>query len=265
MMNDVKRETIAFPQHAMLDDDDLELQPPLPSASSKVLKRDRSVLHPLLCRLFVASSVLKLSSEARFTSLVLLHRYFDASGDEGPTGEWEWIGAACLFLATKTEEESRRLRDVINVMEMLEFGSTQVLIRVKSNPVPLDEEYWSHKEKLVATEQMVLRMLQFDVSVSHPHRAVAVLLSLEQESGQDGLLPICWQYLNQALFYAPALRHDVLTLACAAIECAKKHNNVPRQSNEASTWWLKYGVSCEELRLTKQDLLQSIEYYPINR
>ena len=180
--------------------------------------------------MYVACNVLRLSNEARFTSLVLLHRYF-GSINETLSVDWKWIAAACLFLGTKTEEESRRLRDIINVAHMLEFdtasqdktdSSSLETISVKNKPMALDEEYWTAKEKLVATEQKVLRMLQFDCLVSHPHRAVAVLLSDIALDDKQELLLIAWKYLNQALFYALALRYDVLTLACASIECAQQ-------------------------------------------
>ena len=250
---------VAAQQRAFLDD--LELRPPLPKVRDDISSRDWSVLHPLLCRMFVACHVLKLSSEARFASLVLLHRYLDATDDLSV--DWKWISAACLFLGTKTEEESRRLRDIINLMEMLEFGMPGERIHVKAVG-PLDDEYWSAKERLVATEQMVLRMLQFDVSVSHPHRAVAVLLSQEAvlHSQQQELLPISWQHLNQALFYAPALRHDTLLLACASIECARLKLESPTKAmpTQILPWWRQYGVSDDELQCCIADLT-----YPINR
>jgi hypothetical protein len=268
---DAQETPATAPQHVFLDD--LELRPPLPTEGAYVSPHNRSLLHSLLCRMFCAANVLKLSNEARFSSLVLLHRYFDATcglSDAQETEEWKWIAAACLFLGTKTEEESRRLRDILNVAHMLDFGaqckdntdSSLALIHVKDKPLLLDEDYWSAKEQLVATEQKVLRMLQFDVCVSHPHRAVAVLLSTNEFDSQNKqeLLPLCWQYLNQGLFYAPALRHDVLTLACAAIECAQMNltDEKPLQGRQHNQMWLKYGVNDDALQQCILELEQSV-------
>lgn len=256
--------------HALIDD--IELRPPLSETGDGVSSRDASILRPLLCRMYVACNVLSLSNEARFTSLVLLHRYFDSS-DEMLSVEWKWIAAACLFLGTKTEEESRRLRDIINVAHMLEFDNASQdmtdhslleTISVRNKPMALDEEYWTAKEKLVATEQQVLRMLRFDCLVSHPHRAVAVLLSEIAQDDNRELLSIAWRYLNQALFYAPALRHDVLTLACASIECAQtrlanENRCQPSLNNQEKThWWLTYGVSDSALQACIHELQRSV-------
>ena len=264
-----------LPQHDAFLLDDLELRPPLPTVGSGRSPCDESVLLPLLCRMFVASKVLKLSTEARFASLVLLHRYHDASSQEkSETTDWKWIAAACLFLGSKTEEEIRRMRDIINLAHMLEFGAhhteddSSEIIHIQSDPTPLDDSYWSDKEKLVATEQAVLRMLQFDVTVSHPHRAVCVLLSKEDEfhSRQQRLLPICWQYLNQSLFHAPALRHDALSLSCASVVCAclTDDNSDELTDKEAmqrqeTQWWHKYGVLDDTLQSTINDLRQSFQ------
>lgn len=246
--------------------DDLELQPPLEAVGSDISSRDRSVLHPLLCRMFVACNVLKLSNETRFASLVLLHRCFDASiPEEENEMDWKYVGAACLFIGTKTEEEIRRLRDIINVADILEFGAQDSVnnnpienIHVKGKPMLLDKEYWKAKEQLVATEQRVLRMLQFDVTVSHPHRAVAVLLSQQDFPNKQELLPVCWKFLNQALFHAPALRYPVLILACAAIECVQTTLPENDQQSNGIPWWYKYGVDYNSLESCKRSLEQAV-------
>mmetsp|Transcript_18939 Transcript_18939/g.27889 ORF Transcript_18939/g.27889 Transcript_18939/m.27889 type:complete len:446 (-) Transcript_18939:119-1456(-) len=42
-------------------------------------------------------------------------------------------------------------------------------------PPKLDEEYWNMKEEMVRTEQTLLRIIQFDVNISYPHRIMIVL------------------------------------------------------------------------------------------
>lgn len=78
-------------------------------------------LRPLLSSLFVACNVLQVSVETRFTSCVLLHRYYAACPVNQRTDVVKWVVAACLFLACKTEEEPRRLRDVINCANMIQW------------------------------------------------------------------------------------------------------------------------------------------------
>ena len=210
------------------------------------------------------------------------------------------VAAACLFLGCKVEEEHRRIRDVINLSHMMDFagarhangsstkgdgqctssnGKIHVHIHEADSPPDLDDEYWKTKERIVATEQEVLRMLRFDTSVSHPHRAVLLILDglginvmVVHDEGQS-LVKESFTTLNDALFYPPALRHNVLPLACGAIQWAANHifaedaeedktGNQAGDSASAGTattgsvagaslppgpWWRRFGVSDGEI------------------
>ena len=199
--------------------DNIHLSVPLPSIADD---QQHLVLQPLLCKLWLACHVLELGQETSFTALVLLHRYY-ALHEPGETQDWKWIGAACLVLSMKTEEEVRRLRDVINVAHMFDFSiekSTDLVFDIPSHPPELDEDYWKAKELIVTTEQMVLRVLKFDVLVSHPHRLVVLLA---QDLGlSDDIVKRAWTNLNGALFYTPALTQNALSMACAALELVIK-------------------------------------------
>jgi hypothetical protein len=272
-------------------------------------------LRQLSYRMFVACHVLRLGTVTRFTAVVLLHRYSHAvttgskkskpqpqlqpnnknHKEEKDLCEWKWVAAACLFLACKAEEEPRRLRDVINLAHQLLAPSAVLptssstssfqeeegyeLLNIRMDPPQLDEAYWQAKKQIVAAEQTVLRWLAFDVSVSHPHRAVRVLLDHMVPSSttttatvlqQQKLQLIAFRRLNDALFYAPALCHGALDLACAAIVLATEEE---KEENGATTWvdqlpmsllipaslgsahwWNAYQVSDETLQSTKEDL-----------
>ena len=68
------------------------------------------------------------------------------------------LDTACLFLAAKTCEEPRRIRDVINAMHLADSGQELVDSR----------HYWQLKEDLVLAEQRLLRALAYDTRVAQP-------------------------------------------------------------------------------------------------
>ena len=240
-----------------------------------------------LFRMFVASDVLQLSPETRFTAVVLLYRCVNnmyhhqqrqqnghkvTANNQTPivdAADWPWLGGACLFLACKAEEQNRRLRDIINMIFMVlmedaggkeESGDAlrdagnvgNVNLRVSAKPPPLDEEYWTAKKRVIDTEQAVLRWLGFDCHVSHPHRAVLLLLQdhsipLLEELGNT-IVSTSFRRINDALFLPTALLHSAVELACASIEIAIREvcgtndtNDAPGTSNvhtlRQSEWW----------------------------
>jgi len=219
------------------------------------------ILRPLLFRMYVSCEILRLGTEARFAALVYLHRYCHAVHER--TGIIDrpspWVAASCLFLATKSEEQPRRLRDVINLAHILLAETSlqdgnESIICLEKEPPPLDESYWEAKKTLVETEQTVLRWLGFDLFVPRVHRTVSLLISHLSSSHQDKIFPEATRRLNDALFMGSALRNDTLPLAIAAIELAQQKAGEIDDRMNPDGWWRPYNVSDAKLRQAMNDL-----------
>jgi hypothetical protein len=265
----------------------------------------QSLEAPLFCKVYIACQSLRLSTETRFSAIVLLHRYLshyrfhqvqDKNGvptsntSEEANEVWHHLGnvaAACMFLACKSNNQSRRIRDVMNACHILQFqhpepkdaDSDAITVVVKKYPKPINEQYWSAKETIVKVEQHVLRMLQFDVTVSQPHRMLVVIyeevgiLLGEQHTctreRHESALKFAWKRLNDAMFYLPALRLDCLSLACAALclgldECRRqegvKDNSAPSDCNQKllhSNWWEAVGANEANIQDAKEKLKEA--------
>lgn len=220
-------------------------------------------IRPLLCRMYIAADILNLGTETRYAALVYLHRY--CHGVYNRTGKVErpnqWVAAACLLLATKSQEEPRRLRDVINLAHVVLVDSSSLdwsdlEITMGNEPPLLDEKYWEAKKKVVETEQSVLRWLGFETFVPHPHRAVFLLTRHVNFSAsqQYELLQEAFRRLNNTLFHSSALRHDTLPLATAAIELVRRQDSQVYDRAFQEGWWKRYGVSDDSHKKALGDL-----------
>jgi hypothetical protein len=231
-------------------------------------------IRPLLFRMYIAAHILRLGTEARYAALVFLHRYVRAINRTNQ-GKFQrpshWVAAACLFLATKSEDEPRRLRDMINMAYMVlnddndnETSTTihnqsPVIFHLQPTPPNLDEQYWDAKKKIIETEQIVLRWLGFDVFVPHPHRAVALLLQHLSQPEQQVIAPMASQRLNDGLFHSAALQHGVLELACAAIELAKQQSGRTNIIELPPRWWHEYKISDDQVQLVMTHLQEATD------
>jgi len=182
--------------------------------------------------------------------------------------DWKYVVAVCLFLACKREEEPRRLRDVINVAHMMDCNSNnnstqqqqqeRSIVVVTWNPTPplLDASYWAAKQRMVQTEQRVLRWLTLDVAVPHPHRAVVHLLLTYLNDGDDDsdddndnnsqqqqqrfqhLVRASVRRVNDSIYSSAALQQPVLALAVAAVQLAILEENRKVEEEKVHTcWW----------------------------
>ena len=286
------------------------------------------IIYCHLCRMYVASQAMELGTESRFTGLVLFHRYvrqFYRSVQEKKhvqqtsrevmkqiSAHLGTVAAACLFLGCKMEEEPRRIRDVINLSHILKFSfgdieksvptaneddsdaptkkssSEPVTIIELPSPPPLDETYWIAKEQMVSTEQHVLRMIQFDTSVCHPHRCVLIIMEIlgfgkgkyQSDVGGGGseqrnwllspnqsesLISRSWMLLNDASLDGKgvALQYPVILLSCAAISLADEGtiNDSSNCNNGAAEvlilpefWWRELHLTDENFIIAKNAL-----------
>ncbi|KAF9306423.1 hypothetical protein BGZ74_005968 [Mortierella antarctica] len=78
------------------------------------------------------------------------------------------VGAACLYLASKTEESTRKFKDVIVACAQ----------KAAKKDVPFDDnskEYRSWKDTIVHTEEVLLEALCFELTVEHPYHYLLAL------------------------------------------------------------------------------------------
>lgn len=114
---------------------------------------------------------------------------------------------AILYLASKSEEEHRRLRDIITVVHRMKFPGAELL--------HLGTEHTRLRDHIVSTEQLVLRVLGFNLNVELPYNFLYNMFKLINSSTAFGRLATA--ILNDFYAYSFILEFEPSTLAAAAI------------------------------------------------
>ncbi len=220
----------------------------------------------LLLKIYVATNILELPTETRYISFIIFYRYLhhyqiqynssdksDRSKEKflsNPPNHLGKIAAATLFLACKISNENRRIRDVINIHQMLKFSTCTdnnineernlMSMHFCSTPPHLEQKYWQFKEEIVTIEHHLLRVLNFDVFdvIISPYRIVISVFEEIITALLEGVTPgdltsqilvrtsftdvmkSAFMRLNDALLYIDAMVLNNTELACGAIQLA---------------------------------------------
>ncbi|KZT68990.1 cyclin-like protein [Daedalea quercina L-15889] len=165
--------------------------------------------------LFRMGVALQLPLSALYTAAVWFHRFYMRYSMEDY--HRQEVAAACLFLATKTEECGRKLRDVAKVL-----CAKTVNMPVADLPDDFKDQD-QYQNAILQTEEVLLEALCFDFVVDSPHAELVDLFDVRQDSLE--LEECAWSIANDTartplcvLFPARIIAAACYILAQHAIE-----------------------------------------------
>jgi hypothetical protein len=183
------------------------------------------------------------------TGQVLFQRfYYTASLKDHALIE---IVLGALFLACKIEETSRKMRDIINVIDYL--------IKYKRDlpftPLSIySEQYYNFKDSMIRGEILILRQLGFNVQVELPYGLLVNYLKALNLSDASSLPQLAWNYLNDGLRTKIYVAYDLPTLACGVIFLACRTCEIPMP--ESPPWWELFGAELEDIEQIANHILR---------
>ena len=142
-----------------------------------------------------AGARLKLTASCIHIATVFYHRGLDAWEKLEPLGQAseelamissEELAIACVYLAGKATEDTRKVRDVINVVHHMRTGSICVI----------DDAFWRLRRQILAVEQALLRAMDFETDVETPHRYL--LNGCKTLRVSPRFVRLCWGLLVDA-------------------------------------------------------------------
>ncbi|KAJ8258832.1 hypothetical protein COCON_G00178440 [Conger conger] len=193
------------------------------------------------CELIQAAGILlRMPQVAMATGQILFQRFFYCKSFIRHCVET--VAMACVHLASKIEEEPRRVRDVLNVFHRLKHSRGNRT----APPLPLDANYISMKSQVIKAERRVLKELGFCVHVKHPHKIIVMYLQVLECEKNPKLVQMAWNYMNDSLRTDVFLRFSAETVACACIYLSARSLQIPLP--DQPPWFWLFGASEEDLR-----------------
>ncbi|KAF8321101.1 cyclin-like protein [Clavulina sp. PMI_390] len=191
------------------------------------------------CKLIQQAGILlKQKQVAMATAQVLFQRFwYVTSMKQFGIGD---MGMGALYLASKLEECPIRIRDLINVYDLLLGRARHSIAHGTYSPSKADDgpsyhyspmqyysqEFYDAKDAMVVAEMQILKRLGFNVHVQLPYGTMVNYLQVLGLANDEKVPQTCWDYLNDALQTPVYALYPFPTLACASILLSTRDNDI---------------------------------------
>ncbi|KAJ3282968.1 cyclin-like protein [Rhizoclosmatium globosum] len=196
--------------------------------------------------------LLKLPQTAIATAQTILIRFYSVSSvNQYPISD---TVLGVLFLASKTEECARKIKDIVNVYFALQIFNNQPNAETAAFvDVPYDT-YNEYKDAIIQSEIHILARLGFQVHVQHPHGfMVNYLQSLGLATGEHTeFAQYCWNCLNDLVRTEVVVYFQPNVIACAAIYYGSRKLNVALPTTPP--WWELFDAVLEDMEVISEHL-----------
>ncbi|KAJ7632203.1 cyclin-like protein, partial [Roridomyces roridus] len=194
-----------------------------------------------------AGILLRQKQVAVATAQILFHRFWFVSSMKH-FGIAD-IGMGALYLASKLEECSLRMRDLINVYDLLLQRA-----RAPSQPAfkyaPMSffgSTFYELREALVVSEMQILKRLGFNVHVVLPYGTLINYLRVLGLADEEAVCSRAWGYLNDALQTPVYALYPIPTIVSAAILLATRALSISLPSAPSTCWWDLFDAAWEDV------------------
>lgn len=202
--------------------------------------------------------MLKLPQLTLTTAAVFLHRFFVRHSmvemPRRPGLHPYSVAAGCLFLASKVDENCRKIKELVIAC---------CRVAQKNNNLEIDEqnkEFWRWKDTLLAYEDMCLEALCFDLQLEQPHKICYEFLCYFGKNDHKGLRNAAWAFLNDSNYTVLCLQFYPRTIAAAALWAGARLCDVAFEDDEEGRpWWVQIDVNLSEVRRAVSRMVQLYE------
>ena len=193
--------------------------------------------------------MLKLPQITLASASVFLHRFFmrypmiEDKVTGRPHQHYYSVAATCLFLATKVEENCRKMKDL--VVACVRVAQKQPAKEVDEQ----DKEFWRWRDTILQLEDLLLEALCFDLSLEPPYKTLYDFLVQFGEENNKPLRNSAWAFVNDSCMTPLCLLWSSRTIAASALYAAARHCKVDfKDDRYGKPWWEVAGVELKSIR-----------------
>ncbi|KAL6245036.1 hypothetical protein RBB50_007811 [Rhinocladiella similis] len=190
--------------------------------------------------------MLKLPQLTLATASVYLHRFFmrHAMVQNNKPGLHHYsVAATALFLATKVEENYRKMRELVVACCRVAQKKPDLVVDEQS------KEYWKWRDTILHNEDLLLEALCFDLQLELPYRILLDFLRFYDVQENKQLRNTSWAFLNDSLVTTMCLQLSPSSIAGSALYMGVKFSGIALPDDERGRpWWEQLGLEVLDIR-----------------
>lgn len=191
--------------------------------------------------------MLKLPQLTLATAAVYIHRFFMRFSmvdlPQRPGMHPYPIAATSLFLATKVEENVRRMKEIVVSCCRVAQKQPNLVVDEQS------KEFWKWRDTILHHEDMLLEALCFDLQLEQPYRILYEFICFFGVAEHKALRNTAWAFVNDSMYTVLCLQFNARTIAAAALYAAARHCDVGfKDDDRGRPWWDQLDVDIPQVR-----------------
>ncbi|PYH39013.1 putative cyclin [Aspergillus neoniger CBS 115656] len=191
--------------------------------------------------------MLKLPQLTLATAAVYLHRFYMRHSmvdlPQRPGIHPYTTAAAALFLATKVEENVRRMKEL--VVACCRVGQKQPNMVVDEQ----SKEFWRWRDTILVHEDVLLEALCFDLQLEQPYRILYDFICFFRMQDNKPLRNVAWAFVNDSGYTVLCLQFTARIIAAAALYAAAQHCDIGFEDDVLGRpWWEQLEVDLTQVR-----------------
>jgi protein BUR2 len=155
---------------------------------------------------------------------------------------WKQIAATALFLATKVEENCRKMRELVIACVRVALKDPNKLVDEQT------KDFWKWRDTILYSEDVVLESLCFDLSVEPPYQAMYNMLKYYGLEHNKTLRNSSWAFLSDTCLTQLCLLYNSRTIAAASLYAAARLVDIELPEEDGKPWWEVQHVKIRDVR-----------------
>ncbi|KAL5357775.1 cyclin-like protein [Aspergillus floccosus] len=208
--------------------------------------------------------MLKLPQLTLATAAVYLHRFFMRYSmvdlPQRPGMHPYPIAATSLFLATKVEENVRRMKELVVACCRVAQKQPNLLVDEQT------PDFWKWRDTILHHEGLLLEALCFDLQLEQPYRILYDFTCFFRVNDNKPLRNAAWAFVNDSMFTVLCLQFPARIIAAAALYAAARHCDVAFPDDSLGRpWWDQIDVDLTQVRRSCTRMAQLYENNAMQR